>query len=77
MLLLVAASDLINDVEFNVSSVSAFVAVPLKTAFDTVVLMFKPGPIVANPEIDAAGVNVASFENIETITLLTYICTTT
>ena len=72
-----AASDLINDVEFNESSVSAFVAVPLNTAFDTVVLMFKPGPMVANPLIAAAGVKVASFENIETITLFTYICTIT
>ena len=77
VLLLVAASDLINDVEFNVSNVSAFVAVPLNTAFVTVVLIFKPGPIVANPEIAAAGVNVASLDQIPQITLLTYICTTT
>ena len=73
----VLVSERMNCDEVRLSSRSALVAVPLNTAPATVVLMFKPGPMVENPDKAAAGVNVASLEKIETMVLLTNTLTTT
>ena len=64
-------------VESMPSNFSESAAIPLNIAFETVVLMLVPGPIVGNPDKATAGVNVASLEVIEIIVSSTKFLTTT